>query len=191
MQCHTKIVSYSRNNLWSFSIAFIWKRAIAKSPTKISPLEAQSIWTLTFLNLTFKLGIRSKSLSWGTYIGRFCVYFILGLLSQNSRCLYVQTQHLWMVVLVFPCYLPSRLPPPKLHHSSSHPMSSKIWVYFQMLLWDRWCQKYDLWQQCKSGPCQPSDCSPSLPVCYTELLPPHSSPSERWLGREVIAVKLL
>lgn len=64
------------------------------------------------------------------------------------------------------CYLPSWLLPLKLHHSGSHPVSSKIWGYLQKLQWDSWCQKCAPWQQCKTDPTM-QDCSPSTPRLHS------------------------
>lgn len=123
----------------------------------------------------------------------FCTCSILGLLAQNPRCLYVQTEFLWMVVLVFPSYLPSW---PSPHHlpncitpvlTSCHPKSeftSKCC-----------CETNEVRSMiCDNNASQVHVSQVTvlhLHACYAELLPSHSPSSKRCLGRTVIAVKLL
>lgn len=117
---------------------------------------------LFWISNTFEWGISSKSLYWGSTQGSSRLF---GLLAQNPRCLYVQTEYLWMAALVFPSYLPSRPPPPRLHHSRFSPCVIRN-LSLPPNVADRWCQQYIPWQQRKPDPCQPSGCSPSPPLLH-------------------------
>lgn len=119
--------------------------------------------------------------------GHFCMCSILGLLAQNP----VQTEYLWMVVLVFsqPSSILAasfriallRFSPRVIQKSES---TSKCW-----------CETDDVRSMfCDNSASQIRVSRVTvlhLQPCYTELLPPHSSSSKRCLGREVIAAKLL
>lgn len=64
----------------------------------------------------------------------FCVLYSTAFSSKITGAHKVQTVHLCSIILVSLCCLQSWLPPPKLHHPGSHPVSSNTWGYLQKLL---------------------------------------------------------